>query len=318
MNDIHSFSLRGPTPDHHWLTALPSHLVHRRANAEVLVASIAAIGRDRFLAAAQWPLSHPTRLRSGADGRHSPLLVAETLRQAALVIATAYYGAPQDAHFLIGTLTMSLDPGAEPRPRFGATDLMCEVQVRDIVLARDQVRSLAMSAAYSHGGRTFASAEGTARIMPGAVYRRLRGLGPTGDAAVDTDTDTEAPQGLRPEGRPLEPFAVGVERPGDVMIAEVDGDDEFRLHCAESNHPYFFDHPSDHVTAMVLLEAARQAAQVHLGRGEPLRPTTCQISAEAFTEWSPTPRLRCRTEGAGVAVTVLQAGRKTAGIALEV
>ncbi|MHA6762131.1 ScbA/BarX family gamma-butyrolactone biosynthesis protein [Streptacidiphilus sp. PAMC 29251] len=285
-----------------WAVGLPRILVHRRSVAEVLLTGIIRSGPDSFTAAAQWPLSHPTHPRSGADRRHNPLLVAETLRQLGLAVSTLYYGVDRDAHLLIDELALDLDVGAEPRPSHGASDLLCEVVLQDQIHTAGRLRGFALTVSFLHGGRLFATATGRAKVLPAAVYRRLRG--------ARTGAGPGTPVGTAPA-----PDSVGVDHAGDVMITE-GADGSVRVGCADPTHPYFFDHPSDHVPAMVLLEAARQAAALLPGGRHSHRMTYCHINAEVFTEWSPVPELHCQDSEGQVTVTVRQAGHATAVLRL--
>ena len=61
---------------------------------------------------------------------------------------------------------------------------------------------------------------------------------------------------------------------------------------ADPRHPFFFDHASDHVPGMVLLEAARQAAAVASG-GLLLRPRAGRLNAVRFTEFAPPADVVC-------------------------
>src|ERR1700759_4802429 len=88
---------------------VPRDLVHRIAPAGVLLTDVRWSGGDDFLAAAHWPRSHPTFDRTG-EGRHNPLMVAETLRQLGLCVPLGFYGVGPDAHFLIERPALDLDP----------------------------------------------------------------------------------------------------------------------------------------------------------------------------------------------------------------
>ncbi|MFV2121764.1 AfsA-related hotdog domain-containing protein, partial [Streptomyces sp. Act-28] len=62
--------------------------------------------------------------------------------------------------------------------------------------------------------------------------------------------------------------------------------------AADPRHPFFFDHATDHVPGMVLLEAARQAAALASG-GTLLRMTGARLTALRFTEFAPAARVTC-------------------------
>ncbi|MFD6811915.1 AfsA-related hotdog domain-containing protein [Streptomyces anthocyanicus] len=62
-------------------SALPREYVHKSAHSEVLLTGWKTEGPDTFTVTAQWPRTHA--FYAPTDGRHDPLLLAETVRQAA-------------------------------------------------------------------------------------------------------------------------------------------------------------------------------------------------------------------------------------------
>lgn len=114
-----------------WSRTVAREAVHRVSVAEVLLTDVRTHGDNRFEAAAQWPRSHPT-FPHGKDGRHHPLMIAETLRELGIYIPTRYYAVPAGAHFLIRDISYRLDPETEPRAPYGASDITCRVAVTDI------------------------------------------------------------------------------------------------------------------------------------------------------------------------------------------
>ncbi|MHC5908639.1 AfsA-related hotdog domain-containing protein, partial [Streptomyces sp. S6] len=97
---------------------------------------------------------------------------------------------------------------------------------------------------------------------------------------------------------------------GGVLVARGD-DGTVRVAPADPHHPLFFDHPSDHVPGMVLLEAARQAVCLAAG-GVPGRLRDARLTATGFTEWAPAAGIECAREGEGWSFTVVQNGTPTA------
>ena len=184
-----------------WSATVRRGLVHRAAVAEVLLTDVRAGGNGVYLVAAQWPRAHCTFDRSG-DGRHGPLMVAETLRQIGICLPTLYYGVTADEHFLIKDLAYRVDPDREPRAGYGATDLICRA-VADDVLRHPKtgtVRGLRLTVAFQADGVGFAKAGGRARFLSADLYIQLRGrpdanprvIGPLGERA-DPDELWECP-----------------------------------------------------------------------------------------------------------------------------
>lgn len=305
-------------------TPLARELVHRIALAEVLLTDVRRDGEHVFGAAAQWPRSHPTFDRAG-DGRHNPLLVAETMRELGICIPLRFYEVPPDSRFLIEELRFAVNPAAEPRARYGGSEITCEVRTEPPATghrpgraddhpsggahdgrAAAKVQRLGMSVRYFAEGREFARSDGIARFLTPSAYTALR------------SRHAPSPQPTAPNGRPPEaaefvapdPASVGLTRPQDMLIG-LDPDGRTRLLAADPYHPFFFDHYSDHVPGMVLIEAVRQAAVRQ--SGEPgWRIAECTLRARCFTELSPPAEIACTLDGTVAEFEIRQSGNQTA------
>ncbi|AEW98984.1 AfsA-related hotdog domain-containing protein [Streptantibioticus cattleyicolor] len=356
-----------------WSRTVARELVHRVSVAEVLLTDVRALGGDRFVAAAQWPRSHPTFTR-GADDLHSPLLLVETVRQLGIYIPLLHYSVPSDAHFVIRDVAFELDPEAEPRAGYGATEITCAVTVRALrpmapatapgasagarttantptearghTMARGTLRApertpspgrahpvpgngahpatpplaaLRMQVRFQAGNRTFARADGGARFIDPERYREMRRFSapahqvdPASRRLASAHRLSPAPDRHHGPGHPASPAAhtthrvrravlresvlqnharpspdlVGVATPHDVMLAFTGADGGLRVDPADARHPFFFDHGSDHVPGMALLEAGRQAVAVR-SNGLLRRPVAGRMRALRFTESDP-------------------------------
>ncbi|WP_050375041.1 ScbA/BarX family gamma-butyrolactone biosynthesis protein [Streptomyces acidiscabies] len=280
-----------------WDRTVPRHLVHRRSVAEVLLTDALRVSDTRFLVAAQWPLRHST-FRPDPEGRHDPVFVVETIRQMGLLIPRVFLGSPPDTRLLIRTVGFTLDPAAEPRTAYGASDVLCEAELSDVrqVPSRPGPLSLAMKVAFSCAGVPFGHAEGRLRTLTPHQYTALR----TGRAQrPPLDVAGERPG----------PAEVGVAGEGGVMVRRAP-DGTVRVDPADLGHPLFFDHPSDHVPGMVLLESARQAACLALGRGA--RLLGADLRATGFTEWTPAASFECTPGEGSWGFKVVQEGVATA------
>ncbi|WP_030738387.1 ScbA/BarX family gamma-butyrolactone biosynthesis protein [Streptomyces sp. NRRL S-31] len=284
-----------------WSRTVPRELVHRVSVAEVLLTDVLRIDEVTFAAAACWPRSHPT-FPVDRPASHHPLMVAETLRQLGIFIPLRYFGVPVDARLLITDLFFAIEPEAQPSVGHGATDVTCRVRVTGLRTDADgAATALRLRAQFLADGVVFAEAGGGARFLSSGRYAALRG--------------PSAGPGKRPAGllRP-DPAALGVSHTRDVVVGFADGDGHapssgtghprrgsggprrqhrgMVLDSADLRHPFFFDHPTDHVPGMVLLEAARQAAALASG-GTLLWPTGARLTALRFTEFTPAARIVC-------------------------
>ena len=95
-----------------WSRPVPLELVHRSAKSEVFITSVSRDGDDAYLLAARWPREH-TFYQPDEAGRHDPMLVAETMRQAGIAVAHAGYDVPFGTQFIMADISFNLiNPGA--------------------------------------------------------------------------------------------------------------------------------------------------------------------------------------------------------------
>ncbi|MFF9521030.1 ScbA/BarX family gamma-butyrolactone biosynthesis protein [Streptomyces achromogenes] len=276
-----------------WSRTVPRELVHRASVAEVLLTDVLRVDATRFLAAACWSRSHPT---FPVDGHavHHPLMVVETLRQLGIFIPLRYLGVPVDTRMLITDVFFTTAPGAQPRASHGATQVTCRVRVTGLRAGSDGATAgLRLHAEFQAGGAVFATAGGGARFLSPERYAALRG------PLAGTCQPPASAGLLRPD-----PARLGVSHARDVVIGRAgpggnggrrrDRWDprEVLVDAADPWHPFFFDHATDHVPGMVLLEAARQAAAL-ASDGALSRPTGVRLTALRFTEFAPPARIVC-------------------------
>jgi hypothetical protein len=281
-----------------WDSCVPRTLVHRKAVAEVLLTDARALPDGRFLLAAQWPRSYATS-DTGSDERHDPMLAAETIRQVGLYICQRFLGAPSTSRPVIRSVGFRIDNSEEPVVGYGATDVLCRAEVHDVRHVADVPWPVALSVRvqFSAGGREFGSAVGRVRVLSEEEYETFRG--PSAAAGP-------MPDGVRRRPSPTE---VSVPFPGDVMLVR-DSSGTLLVAPADLRHPRFFDHPSDHVPGMVLLEAARQAAC--LAGASSGRLNGCHMRALRFTEWNSPAHVDCAPTEDGWAFQITQGGDTTA------
>lgn len=280
-----------------WSRTVPRELVHRSSVAEVLLTDVRPDRSGGFWAAASWPRSHATFPAGGGD-LHSPLLVVETLRQLGIYLPLRWLGVPPTARMLIDDLYFTLLPGREPRAGLGCTEVVCTVEVRDQRRRADgSLGGVRLAVTYLAGGGPFATAGGGARFLPQERYAAVRGARL---AAVRPE-----PGGDR---RP-DPALLGVGRHADVVVAHRDG--ALTVDPADLGHPFYFDHASDHVPGMLLLEAARQGAAA-ASDGALLRPVSGRMAATRFTEYDPPARVETVAYDRTCAFRIRQGGVATA------
>ncbi|MEV7084486.1 ScbA/BarX family gamma-butyrolactone biosynthesis protein [Streptomyces sp. NPDC093085] len=289
-----------------WSRTVAREWVHRASVAEVLLTDVRRARGDGFEAAASWPRSHPTFPRDGGE-LHSPLMVVETLRQLGICLPLRYFGVDPSASLVITDLHFAIDPAAEPRLLSGATRVTCRIVVDEVRHDTEgAVAGLRLAVDYLAAGVCFARAGGGARFFAPERYAAVR----KGRAH---STAPRYPAGLdRPE-----PAGVGVGAAHDVVLGlapgGVPGADGATLlvEPADMRHPYFFDHATDHLPGMIVLEAARQAAAL-VTRGRLLRPTAGRLKTARFVEYAPPARVLCVPHHATCVFRILQDGHQKA------
>ncbi|MFE4171378.1 ScbA/BarX family gamma-butyrolactone biosynthesis protein [Streptomyces sp. NPDC056909] len=233
-------------------TTVPREYVHRAALAEVLLTGWRRIDEARFSVTGQWPRLHP--FFSAVDGLHDPLLAAETIRQVGSLLAHAEFGTPLGHHFLLRDLSLTVEPR---HLAIGGVPACLELEVFCPQIRRrgGELSGLRYEAVVRRDGRTVATGGAAFVCAAPAVYRRLRG-------ERASRSDVRRP----PLTAPVPPGSVGRSTAYDVVLSPT-GEERVWLLRVDTGHPVLFDHPVDHIPGMVLLEAARQAANSVLPGG---------------------------------------------------
>ncbi|WP_197287859.1 ScbA/BarX family gamma-butyrolactone biosynthesis protein [Streptomyces apocyni] len=232
----------GPSP-----TCIPQQYVHKFNEAEVLLTGWQPTGPDTHALTAAWPHDHP--FYRSAHGLHDPLLLAESVRQAIPMLCHSAYDVPfghrqiwQHFRFRLGQEAVA-DQG---RP----ADLQLRIACGNIERRRARLSAMTMGIDLTGDGLLLGTAHVGFTNHPFALYRRMR--------AGRADPAGTARTALSP-GEPVVPELVGRTRQRDVVLTSTDSEGRFLLRV-DLGHPTLFDHPVDHVPGMLLLEAARQAA----------------------------------------------------------
>jgi hypothetical protein len=274
---------------------VPRRFVHRASVAEVLLTGFAADDRpDTFLLAAQWPRGHS--FYRTARGVHDPLLFAETIRQAGLMISHVGYRAPLSHASLMRN--MAYDVSAAGLACDGApTNLILSATCQDVRFRKDILLGFQIITVLRRGLALEAVGIGTGEIqcVSPAAYRRLRGQAASvsppesGPSAVAAAVATA----VLPE--PISPALVGKDVRADVVLTRTEAENTWLVRC-DTTHPVLFDHPVDHVPGMALIEAMRQGAHCAL---YPRRTAVTRFAAkfERYVELNEPTVVRAFPEG---------------------
>lgn len=264
-------------------STVPRQLVHRAAVAEVFLTGWSVLDEHRTRVLAQWPRAHS--FYTPIEGRHDPMLVGETIRQAGVLVAHAVRDVPMGHRFLMWGLHFTVHPenmalGVRP------ADLELCVDFTEIRHARNRLEG-PYTVTIRQDDRVVATGGARFTCTAPAVYRRLRearltkSAGDGGVAGAVTDGGVAGAAVT-----PLPPASVGRSSAFDVVLAPAPGDAPGRWQLrVDTSHPILFDHPDDHVPGMVLLEAARQAAAaVAPGDGAPY-PLSMENTFDRYVEF---------------------------------
>ncbi|MFD4012856.1 ScbA/BarX family gamma-butyrolactone biosynthesis protein [Streptomyces albidoflavus] len=227
-------------------TAVPRSYTHKRVASEVLLGNWRRTGPDSYAVEAGWPGQHAfyeTRL-----GVHDPMLLCETVRQTLPLLSHGAYEVPLGHHLLWRDFAWEVDAEAL-RSDGGAAGLDLRITCTDVKRRRARASALALHFEVVRGSTVLAVARTRFTIQDRNVYERLRGR------------YADMP-GLRvvPLPSPASPERVGRSNFEDVVLSPTDSSTRWQLRVDRA-HPVLFDHPVDHAPGMLLLEAARQAAQ---------------------------------------------------------
>lgn len=239
-------------PPHPWRElsferCVPRETVHKSATAEVLLTDAARLDADRFAVAAVW--RRDNFLGHLDDRVCDPVLLAETARQAAIHLSHRFHGIAHGHPFVLNELAVELDEDLAPltaMPHPLVLDTWCR---RTAPNPRRTCLELDADVRTEHGrvGRARVRWE----VMEPRRYTLLRKRGAP---------ETGVPGAAAPAGAvPLAPARVNQRRHRDVLLAsDATRSDRWWLRL-DRDHPVLFDHPSDHIPGMALVEAFRQA-----------------------------------------------------------
>jgi hypothetical protein len=192
-----------------------------------------------------------------------PLLLLEACRQAVTVPAHRDLGVPIGTSFLISRWDTAFTDLTALRARGDAPDeLVLVVTARDLKRRGSRPLGATFETEFTVGGVTVGRSEVVAGYLTGAAYQAYR---ENRRGSVPPSSATRPERG---GGRPVAPASVGRRDERNVVLSDADFLGAGRLTATLDvpvTHPAIFDHPLDHVPAMALLEAARQAAVLAAG-----------------------------------------------------
>jgi hypothetical protein len=237
--------------------AMAREVVHKAAPEQVFVTDwMPGPGEDWCTIAARLPLAH-ARFSDGAAPYHDLLLIAETVRQAGLVVASEILEVEDDRQFLLRELKVELDPVEYARKSRESCEMLISQDPSSEVKMRPG-RSIAgglMRARVTIGGRPAGVCEVMGAWVPESFYASLR------KGNVEADSGRGLPQ---PSPRREVETRTGKLSPANSVLTPLRAGGGPRRYEAslviETDEVTFFDHPLDHVPGLYLLEGIQQVS----------------------------------------------------------
>ncbi|WP_243769570.1 ScbA/BarX family gamma-butyrolactone biosynthesis protein [Streptomyces cyanogenus] len=236
---------------------VPRESVHKAADAEVFLTDAERLGDERFAVAAAWRRDHYLGHHDGCAA--DPVLLAETARQTAIHLSHRFLDVPHGMPFVLNAVTVDLTEALPPLGAHGLAvglDVVCRPPAEGARRLRLELEADVL----------------VQRRRLGRVGVHWEPMEPRRYALLRRRVE-RSPEGERPRPAPprvpLPPARVGQLAERDVLIEA----DPLRANGwwlrLDQEHPVLFDHESDHVPGMALVEAFRQASQVAAADGEP-------------------------------------------------
>jgi hypothetical protein len=219
-------------------------LAHKRFPENVLLTEIRACADDHFVCIGRIPTDHRFFNDVGRTPHEDILFYTEVGRQASLAVTHEFLNVGLDDVFIFERSQAAITPAIWNLARQSQSDtVVIEIKVKDTVRRKNTVTRVIAEHFMTVGGHHVFRGTGTWTMQSAALFKRLR------RSAVDTASQVEGPDLLRPY-------------PSNIVISASEfAPDTGALSASlivDATHPYFFDHPCDHVPGMLLLEGCAQ------------------------------------------------------------
>ena len=241
-------------------------LVHKRASQNVLLTGISANGANRFRCTGRLPSDHQFFNDAARAPRKDILFYTELGRQASLAISHAFLGVSSEDVFIFEGSEAALTEAAfAPGVQSASERVVVDIVINDITRRRtNAVSRVVTEHTMSIGGEAVFRGTGACTIQPAVLFQRLRKNSAVGSVRAALDAARE-------------------QRASNVVIAApAHGADRTTFTSSlvvDYTHPYFFDHPCDHIPGMLLLEGCAQLAQAAFADATSVSPARSAVSA---------------------------------------
>lgn len=260
---------------------IPRGLVHRQSVADVFVTAMARRGDGRYDIGIQLPRSHAFYGERGAS--YDVVAFVEACRQACLVVAHRSCGVPIGARFLLRELTVTVhEPSA-----LVIGDAPCNAALHCRTVRRFTHNGALVGLRLRHcveiAGCHVMTTEFDFSWLSERTWARMRAGKATTGIPVVPRCDADTVGRLNPRN-----VVIGPLRPGD-------GGSTSAAVVVDTSHPTLFDHPVDHLPAMLQVEVFRQIAlaSAYRGTGQRAVVTAMRCKFHNFAELDLATDCRC-------------------------
>jgi hypothetical protein len=251
-------------------------LVHKHSLENVLLTEISTCGDNRFIGAGRIPTEHVFFNSPGKTPWKDILFYTELGRQASLAISHSFLDVSTEDVFIFERSEAAVTDPVWKSPLHTPLDsILVDVRIQEITRRRNNAVSHVVADHFlSIGGQQVFRGTGAWSIQPAALFQRLRRTSTARTLAAPFDARTCADVRV---ARPR------LEAPANAVISRpeyVPNTPAFVSSLiVDPRHPYFFDHPCDHVPGMLLLEGSAQLALAAFAGTTSVPPGTSAVCA---------------------------------------
>jgi len=234
---------------------IPRRLVHKHSLENVLLTEIQSLGDGRFLCGARMPKVHRFFNETARLPHSDIMFYSEVGRQACIAISHPFFGASRDSAFIFEQSEAHIPESFWRTVQELTTEQMViEVRIKEKETRKngDVSRIVAEHIIFNEREQVFHSVYAW-NIQPAALFERFRRR---------SARSPEVPA-VRPREKPMSPVWLGRELAENVVISTPDRAESGNFTASlivDLKHPFFFDHPCDHVPGMLLMEGCAQMA----------------------------------------------------------
>jgi hypothetical protein len=245
----------------------------------VLLTEIRGCGEGHFLCAGRIPTAHRFFNDAGRTPHKDILFYTELGRQASLAISHTFLGISREEVFIFEQSQAWMKEAALSPSRHSASDsVVTEIRVRETQRRKNNaVNRVVADQIMSIGDDEVFVGVGAWTLQPAALFHRLRRMSKASASPAAGASVLPRQHVLRGNDVILEPRS-NADQTAFVTSLIVD-----------ETHPYFFDHPCDHVPGMLLLEGCTQLAMAAVSKTTSipqrhLAISACDVNFRQFVE----------------------------------